>query len=273
MMNRLLLVLFFLLATLASALAVKIGLVTDVHYADKPSGTKRAYPDSLKKLDEAVAAFNDAKTDFVVELGDFIDSAPTVEAETGHARAINAVFEKFRGPRHYVVGNHDVDALTKQQFLDTCGAKAGHYSFDSGGFHFVVLDACYTADGTPYGAKKLRWTDTEIPPAERDWLTADLKATDKKTVCFIHQKMDTANKHTVNSAPAVRKILEDSGKVLAVFQGHAHTNDLAVINGIRYFTLHAMVETPGAYSLLEIKPDNSLRLIGFRGHKSYDATQ
>lgn len=273
MMNRLLLTLFFLWATLASTLAIRIGLVTDVHYADKPSIGKRSYRDSLKKLDAAVAAFNEAKADFVVELGDFIDEAPTVEAEIGYTRAINAVFEKFRGPRHYVVGNHDAWSLTKPQFLEACGAKAAHYSFDCGGFHFVVLDACYSANGTAYGSKKVKWTDTEIPPFERDWLAADLKATDKKTVCFIHQKLDATDRHCVKSAPDVRKILEESGKVLAVFQGHAHTNDLVVINAIRYWTLSAMVQTPGAYSLLEIKPDNSLRLTGFRGHKSYNATQ
>jgi len=273
MMDRLLLTLFLLWVTLASALGVRIGLVTDVHYADKPSTAKRDYRASLSKLETAVSAFNEAKLDFIVELGDFIDSAPSAEAELGHLRAINAAFTRFNGPRHYAIGNHDVEALTKAQFLDTVGAKQPHYSFDTGGFHFVVLDACYTADGTAYGGKKIKWTDTEIPPAQRDWLAADLKATEKKTICFVHQRLDAANKYTIKSAPAVRKILEDSGKVLAVVQGHAHTNDLAVINGIRYFTLHAMVETDGAYSILEIKPDASLRLTGFRGHTIYDAAQ
>jgi alkaline phosphatase len=265
-----LVLLLLLWTTLASAQNVRIGLVTDVHYAEKPSGTKRAYRDSLKKLDEAVAALNEAKADFVVELGDFIDSAPTLEGEIGHARTINAVFQKFHGPRHYVVGNHDVAALTKTQFLEACGAKTPHYSFDHGAFHFIVLDACYSPDGTTYGARKVNWVDTEIPPAEREWLAADLKATDKKTVCFVHQKMDIVNKHTIKSAPDIRKILEDSGKVLAVMQGHAHTNALVTINGIHYWTLHAMVETPGGYSLLEISTNNTLRLTGFRGHTTYE---
>lgn len=270
MKTRLLLMLFLLCAPLSEAQSVRIGVLADAHYADKSSTTKRAYRDSLKKLAAAVTAFNEAKVDFVIELGDFIDSAPTVEAEAGHLRAINAVFAKFRGPRHYVLGNHDVEGLTKAQFLKTTGAQAAHYSFDCGGLHCVVLDACYRADGTPYGAKNFTWTDTDIPPAQRDWLAADLKATNKKTLCFIHQRLDVENKYAVKSAPVIRKILEGSGNVLAVFQGHAHTNDLVVINGIRYWTLAAMVDTPGAYSILEIKPDHSLRLAGFLGHKSYD---
>jgi len=273
MMKRFFLSLIFLWAALVPARAVRIGLLTDVHYAEKPSTAKRAYRDSLKKLDEAVKAFCEAKVDFVVELGDFIDSAPTAEAELGFLRTINAVFEKFRGPRHYVLGNHDVESLTKSQFLHSCGAKAAHYSFDCGGLHLVVLDACYRADGTAYGGRKINWMDTEIPPSEREWLAADLKATCNKTICFVHQRIDAADKHSVKSAAAVRKILEDSGKVLAVFQGHAHTNHFTVINGIRYFTLAAMVDTAGAYSIVEVKSDGSLVLTGFRGQKSYGATE
>jgi alkaline phosphatase len=137
----------------------------------------------------------------------------------------------------------------------------------------VVLDACHSGNGQAFRAKKTIWTDTEIPSAERDWLATDLKATNKKTICFVHQRLDPAKNYTIKSAPAVRKILEDSGKVLAVFQGHAHVNNLAVINGIRYWTLSAMVDGPVAYSILEIKADNSIHLTGFRGHKSYDAAQ
>ena len=56
---------------------VRIGLVTDLHYADKPPGGSRHYRDSLAKLAAAGEQFAKAKTDVVVELGDFIDSADT----------------------------------------------------------------------------------------------------------------------------------------------------------------------------------------------------
>ncbi len=268
-MSRLLLVLLVLWTTVSSALGIKIGIVTDVHYADRPNNGKRAYSQSLKKLEIAVAAFNKAKVDFAIQLGDFIDEGSTIEAEAGHARAINAVFAKFNGPRHHVLGNHDVWALTKAEFLNACGVTNEFYSFDHGGFHFVVLDACTRADGQPYGGNKTKWTDTEIPPAQRDWLAADLQKTDKKTICFSHQRIDVANKFAVKSGETVRKILEDSGKVLAVFHGHAHDNRFSQINGVRYWTLSAMVDTPGAYSILEISDDNSIRLTGFLGHKSF----
>ena len=46
--------------------ALRVGLVTDLHYADKnPSGT-RHYRESLAKLREAVERFNAQKVDLVV---------------------------------------------------------------------------------------------------------------------------------------------------------------------------------------------------------------
>src|SRR3972149_6375808 len=68
-----------LFAAEAPAPALRIGLVTDVHYADRPPQGARHYRESLDKLREAVARFNTPRPDFAVELGDFIDEAPTVE--------------------------------------------------------------------------------------------------------------------------------------------------------------------------------------------------
>jgi len=70
----------------------------------------------------------------------------------------------------------------------------------------------------------------------------------------------------------VRKILKSAGKVLAVFQGHSHRNDVKEIGGIHYCTLVAMVEGSGAenngYSLMEIEPTGTIHLSGFRKQQS-----
>ena len=87
------------------------------------------------------------------------------------------------------------------------------------------------------GRKNSRSGTTPTFPAEEvDWLTADLKATDKKVVVFAHQRLDVANDYGVKNAAEVRKVLEGSGKVLAVFQGHSHKNDYKEIGGIHYCT-------------------------------------
>ena len=66
----------------------------------------------------------------------------------------------------------------------------------------------------------------------------------------------------------MRRVLEDSGNVLAVFQGHDHVGDHRAINGIHYYTLIAVVEGSGesnnSYALVEVRPNNDIEVIGYR---------
>jgi len=254
--------------------ALRVGLVTDLHHADKPSAGSRHYRETLGKLAEAATQFEKDRADFIVELGDLIDAADTVETEQRYLKEINREFCAISKDRHYVLGNHCVDTLTKAEFLGGVEQKESYYSFDRGDFHFVVLDACFRNDGEPYGRKNSKWNDANIPAAELEWLQADLRSTDRKTVVFAHQRLDVSNDHGVKNCPEVRGVLQDSGKVLAVLQGHSHQNDLKDIGGIHYCTLVAMVEGTGAensgYSIMEIAADGVIRLMGFRKQMAYD---
>ena len=254
--------------------SLRVGLVTDLHHADKPSAGSRHYRETLGKLAEAATQFEKDRADFIVELGDLIDAADTVETEQRYLKEINREFCAISKDRHYVLGNHCVDTLTKAEFLGGVEQKESYYSFDRGDFHFVVLDACFRNDGEPYGRKNSKWNDANIPAAELEWLQADLKSTDRKTVVFAHQRLDVSNDHGVKNCPEVRRVLEDSGKVLAVLQGHSHQNDLKDIGGIHYCTLVAMVEGTGSensgYSIMEIAADGAIRLMGFRKQIAYD---
>lgn len=253
---------------------VRIGMITDLHYADKPPAGSRHYRETLAKLKEAAAQFQKDKPDFIVELGDLIDAADSVEAETRYLATINKEFAALPGDKHYVLGNHCVTTLPKDEFLEGVGQKKSNYSFDRGGFHFVVLDACFRSDGQPYGRYNFKWNDANIPEEQVEWLRADLKATSGKTIVFAHQRLDVKNDYGIKNAEQVRKVLDDSGRVLAVFQGHSHKNDLKDINGIHYCTLVAMVEGSGAenngYSMMDLFDGGTIRLTGFRKQAKYE---
>ena len=142
-----------------------------------------------------------------------------MEVELASLKKVNLEFARFQGDRHYVLGNHDVWTLTKEQFLANCGREKEFYSFDRNGFHFVLLDACYRSDGVAYGKQNFRWNDADISAGATRLVEADLQRAGKPTVVFVHQRLDVRNEHGVKSAPAVRKILEESKNVLAVFKG------------------------------------------------------
>ena len=255
------------------AARLRVGLVTDLHYADKaPAGT-RHYRETLAKLEEAARQFEQDQPTMLVELGDLIDAADSVHLEQSYLKTINGKFSTICKDRHYVLGNHCVDTLKKEEFLGGVEQEKSYYSFDRGDVHFVVLDSCFRSDGEPYGRKNFQWTDANIPAAELEWLEADLKANDKPVIVFAHQRLDVSNDHGVKNNADVRKVLESSGKVLAVFQGHSHQNDLKEIRGIHYCTLVAMVEGSGAenngYSLMDIQPDGTIHLTGFRKQESH----
>lgn len=253
---------------------VRVGLVTDLHYADRPPAGTRHYRETPAKLAEAAKLFQQEKVDLVVALGDMIDSADSLDEEKGYLRRIAKDFTAIPGQHHFVLGNHCVSALTKPEFLEIVGQKASFYSFDTNGVHLVVLDACFRSDGQPYGRKNFEWTDSNIPATQIEWLRADLKQTTNKALVFVHQRLDVEPPLGIKNAPEVRKVLEESGKVLAVLQGHDHKGDYKEVGGVRYCTLKAMVEGSGeennAYAILDVLQDNSIRIRGFRKQTSYE---
>jgi len=261
--------------------AVRFGIVTDCHYADTNFAGTRFYRESLDKLSECVDRMNAERVSFLIELGDFKDQGtPAVESRTlAYLRKVEDVFRGFRGPRYHVLGNHDMDSLSKSQFLanvENTGIdpSRNYYSFNVRGLHCVVLDANYRADGADYDHGHFDWTDANIPPQELDWLRQDLAASNGRAVVFVHQLLDGQGPLYVKNAPEVRQVLQESGKVLAVFQGHHHEGAYSRIEGIHYYTLKGVVEGSGlennSYAIVEPKRDHDLIVTGCRKAVSRD---
>ena len=254
---------------------IRFGIVTDCHYADTEPAGSRFYSESLDKMSECVALMNDEEVSFLIELGDFKDQGkPPVEQETlVYLQDIEAVFQKFRGSTYHVLGNHDMDSISKPQFLSQVknteiDRARSYYSFDVPGVHGVVLDANYRTDGIDYDHGNFDWTDANIPPEELDWLKRDLAAAHGPAVVFIHQRLDGAGSVYVNNAPDVRSVLETAGDVAAVFQGHHHAGGYTNLAGIHYYTLKALVEGSGPenspYAIVEVLPDDRILITGYR---------
>jgi 3',5'-cyclic AMP phosphodiesterase CpdA len=249
---------------------VRIGIVTDVHVHDTNSPNEHKVMTNYEpRLTAFVAAMAAWPADMVFCLGDLVNGVFVMGADLGDPARVPGLLDRavgilrgFSGPIGYVLGNHDVYNLTKAQFLTATGSPAAYRSLDVGAYHVVILDAQFNKAGQNY--ENVSWmVQGTIPPAELEWLRADLSATQKPTIVCVHQPLDApfellAGGPPVSNAPEVRAVLASSGRVIAVFQGHTHDSAHAVIDGIHYVTFAGMVDadvpTPPSWAAVTLDP-------------------
>ncbi|MEI6276367.1 MAG: metallophosphoesterase [Prolixibacteraceae bacterium] len=249
--SRLAILLMGLLITGSTTIAqtFSFGMFTDVHYAAIPDNGTRKYRQSLDKVKQCIDTMNQKKVGFLIELGDFKDMpVPTDNQKAlGFLRVIETEFSRFKGDRYHVLGNHDEDCISKEQFYSIAqnsriSKNDTWYSFQKGGYQFIVLDACFDSTGRAYDKGNFEWFDSNVPAHELTWLNKVLSDTKLPVVVFVHQLLNGETKVSVKNAAAVRAILEQSKKVKCVFQGHDHKGGYEQINGIHYYTVNGLIE-------------------------------
>jgi len=217
---------------------LKIGLLNDLHY---DGGV-----DALNRLYESVAALNRSGAKLLVVMGDLVDADNELTAAR-LLREVSALCNSFGGTVRYMPGNHDLDHLSKAQFHDALGSerKSSTLSFMHDGINVLALDGNFSPNGTEYDCGNFNWQDSFVPPGQLDWLGEQLVAATGPMVMLSHQRVDIAGMHSVRNYEAVLEVIRKSGKVLAVFQGHQHADDLRKIDGTTYYTLSAHKDGAG----------------------------
>lgn len=257
---------------------VRFGIVTDLHYSRRePSGT-RYYPQTMQKLKDAIKVFNNSNLDFLIELGDLKDqgNVPEREQTIDYLDEIEKELQTFEGPVYHVLGNHDMDSISKEDFLQHTSNpddadKKTYYSFASNHIKFIVLDANHNLDGVPYDKGNFDWTKAFIPKDQIVWLQEELKEKNKPVVIFIHQLLDRFSdidkELCVSNADEIVPLLEENGNVLAVFQGHHHAGHYSFRNNIHYWTMKGMIERSfpdnNSFAVVEIDTQNNIHIDGF----------
>ncbi len=253
---------------------MRFGIVTDTHYANIDPVEDRYFRDSLEKMAVCIETMNREKVDFLIMLGDIKDQDPDpVETNTLlYLAEIESAFRKFEGPCYHVLGNHDMDSISREQYftlVENSGIAAGkgHYSFQHNDVTFLVLDACYRPDGVPYNNGDFDWMESFIPKEQLEWLEAALQNNSRETVVFTHQLLDMPGKYGISNADAVNEILVNTGNVRTVFQGHYHKARQEKLNGINYYTLAAMVVGQGkenaTYAIVELLENGAVKVNGY----------
>ena len=227
---------------LAKLSRMRLGLFTDLHFGDGIREGTRFCHLGLQKLDVALQAFAAARVDAIVGLGDLVDSAPTPEEEGRYLRTVCMQMAAAGRPVYLVPGNHCVWSLTKQEYCAITGVERTWRSAVLGGWQLLFLDGCFRSDGVDYGRRNNDWKDAMVSEEQVSWLRETLSVGDLPALVFIHQRLDVEPPYGVNNAAEIREILQQSGRVRGVFQGHEHGGACTDIAGIRYTTVAGMVE-------------------------------
>ena len=209
-------------------------IASDFHLSDIPDGKER--------LEKFIFAADQAKVDFIIELGDFF----RLGSDSNGLSYLN-IWDRFIGDKFHVIGNHDMDHCGPNEYVRELGMPARYYSFDKGAFHFIVLDGNnlyhnkefihYVKANYYVDPKKRAFVDQE----QLEWLKKDIRLTDKRCIIFSHQSIDKC----MGNKEVVRDILEKENKrsgfnkIFLAFSGHEHSNYLKEINGITYIQINS----------------------------------
>jgi hypothetical protein len=266
---------------------LKVGLVADPQYANKPAAGKRHYRESLWKLGEAIDTFNYYQVDFVQNLGDIID------ADWESYDAILPIYDKLMPgiENHQLLGNHDfaIDSARLSDLLGKLSMPDYYYAYTKNDWRFIVLDATdysyysnllhqRTGNRIDYYYEKTRgksnnhlWNGA-VGVEQQNWLKQELDSANllsQKVIIFSHLPLRPLDDpHNLWNDFEIIDLIENSSNVVAFINGHNHSGSYVFKNGIHYITLCGMVDTMiSSYGILEFYQD-SLVLRGYGNQKT-----
>lgn len=270
-----------LLPSSESGTVVRFGLVADPHVADLPPALGRHYREAAARLERRAAEFTRDGAAFLVELGDLKDAGPDRAATLANLDGACRALRAFGGPVVPVLGNHDVDRISKRDFLDGFAKGLGlavppepFGAFDEGGVRFIFLDGDFSPDGRELSEGDRNHRDCTVPPDQVAWLRGALaEAGSRPCVVFCHSPLTGDWDSVITNGAEIRAALEAAGNVSAVFQAHTHDAALRMIAGIPYVTVPAICrgEGPeaGAAMLATVWPDGRIGIEGRGGAPSF----
>ena len=238
-------------------MAVKFGVFSDLHVdiMHDPQERLESFLDTCRR--EHVA--------FIIHLGDFCypesrkvickpENRPINIENALHTPtyadkdAIIALYRDFEAPSYHVIGNHDCDMCTKEEVLRYYGVdNKPYYSFDNGGFHFVVLDPNYYLQNGAYVSYcNGNYFDADpgslpyLPPEQLSWLEEDLRNTSYPTVLFSHERL-TEDHAAIRNAAQLRSILAAApNKVVLSLNGHEHMDNVWKVDNTWFLNINSI---------------------------------
>ncbi|RCH54774.1 metallophosphoesterase [Mucilaginibacter hurinus] len=223
--------------------------ITDTHVeAEKNSGKH------MRACFEKIMAMKH-KPDVIFHTGDVIMDALNTDKDSVAAqwKTWHTACAALTIPIRYAIGNHDVWSLKnkgtaplyeKKWAVEELKLPNRYYSFEQGGWHFIVLDSTVPVNETTYTA--------HLDDEQFTWLSAELKsiAANKPVMVLSHipifssciidwskvdageWKVSGALMHT--DSKKLRDLFAQYPNVKTCISGHLHLLDTVIYDGVTY---------------------------------------
>lgn len=227
--------------------------------------------DIMHDGDRRLRAFLDAArqegAEFIVHLGDFcypedttrcecsrenmpvnLKNAMRVPAEVPKLEMLR-LFNSFERPSYHVLGNHEFDFASKEKTMELYGMRNNYYSFQAGGWRFIVLDSNHYRGrdgmirnywyGDYFDSRDLPYLDD----AQLHWLEELLLGAPQPTILFSHQPLNETCRGLRNAQKLRELIAHANSPRQTVFlcaNGHTHVDRLEEVDGVYYYTLNSI---------------------------------
>ncbi|NTW52862.1 MAG: metallophosphoesterase [Chlorobiaceae bacterium] len=235
--------------------SLKFGIITDIHYAPEEGG---AADNTSCDLALCVSLWEEARTEFVVQLGDLISrEGPEAEADL---LAVRDMLHRYPGPTVHVPGNHCL-AVPFDRFSRIMSVPAPYLSFAVAGIRFIVLngmDVSVLAEPDNEADRQMLsyYRDQlqalfycgAVGTRQMEWLTTELDASTRNrepVIVFCHLPLlaeTTDAKHGLLwNHEAVTAIILRYANVRACLGGHYHPGAYALLNGVHFIVIPGFI--------------------------------
>lgn len=203
---------------------LRIGICADLH--------QDIINDAPRRLAAFITEMNELKPNYIIQLGDFCEPKESNQI-------IMDIWNRFKGPKYHVIGNHDVDGgFTHDQVVNFWNAEGKYYSFEMKGYHFIVLNGNEKGEGYSGYPRS-------ISEQQRNWLEEDINSTSLPIIVYCHQAIDN-DADGIDQGIWIRALFDRANKkagftkVQLVFSGHHHQDWCNEYNKIHYVQINSM---------------------------------
>lgn len=223
---------------------LKVCVFADIHY--HPGVWTNS--EDMSFLEKILARAESERCDMLIHLGDFMHGV-----RSDKQKAYLKLYNDFKIPGYHILGNHDQDGNPYKETCEAYRMPDGHYSFDKGGFRFVIADPNYFCnepgkfihhDCGNYFKRVKGSTINWIPPEQMEWMRSTIIGSPYPCIVLSHQSFERGRGAPVSNKAEVQGVFNEAntkkpGTVRLVMNGHMHMDHLRVLDNILYWDVNS----------------------------------